>query len=206
MCATDDPKKTQHLLALDGAKERLCLFKEDLLEEGSFDSAIDGCEGVFHTASPVLINVTDPQHWYKLSKILAEEAAWKFAKVNGIDMVTVNPGWVIGPLFQPTFNATVEPILKYVNRTTHARDERALDAVVPVWVDVRDTANAHVLAFENPSANGRYCLVGSTISCSKVMKILPEIFPNLILPDNSEDDHDEPLCQPTRCPRRRQKA
>ncbi|KAB1215235.1 Tetraketide alpha-pyrone reductase 1, partial [Morella rubra] len=82
------------------------------------------------------------KHWYKLSKILAEEAAWKFAKVNGIDMVTVNPGWVIGPL-QPTFNATVEPILKYVNR-----DERALDAVVPVWVDVRDTANAHVLAFE----------------------------------------------------------
>ncbi|RVW22683.1 Dihydroflavonol 4-reductase [Vitis vinifera] len=33
----NDPKKTEHLLSLDGAKERLRLFKADLLEEGSFD-------------------------------------------------------------------------------------------------------------------------------------------------------------------------
>jgi hypothetical protein len=45
--STGDPKKTEHLLALDGAKERLQLLKADLLEEGSFDSAVDGCQGVF---------------------------------------------------------------------------------------------------------------------------------------------------------------
>jgi len=49
------------LLKLDGAKERLQLFKADLLEEGSFDSAIQGCHGVFHIASPCLFLVTDPQ-------------------------------------------------------------------------------------------------------------------------------------------------
>lgn len=58
---TEDPKKTEHLLALDGAKERLHLFEADLLEEGSFDSVVYGCDGVFHTASPVSISVTDPQ-------------------------------------------------------------------------------------------------------------------------------------------------
>jgi hypothetical protein len=58
---TDDPKKAQHLLSLDGAKERLHLFKADLLEEGSFDPVVDGCHGVFHTASPVLQPSTDPQ-------------------------------------------------------------------------------------------------------------------------------------------------
>ncbi|KAF7120681.1 hypothetical protein RHSIM_Rhsim13G0220000 [Rhododendron simsii] len=42
-----DPKKTEHLLSLEGAKERLHLFKANLLEEGSFDAAIDGCVGVF---------------------------------------------------------------------------------------------------------------------------------------------------------------
>ena len=57
----DDPKKVEHLLALDGAKERLQLFKANLLEEGSFDAAIDGCDGVFHTASPFYHTVTDPQ-------------------------------------------------------------------------------------------------------------------------------------------------
>lgn len=58
-----DSKKIDHLRALDGANERLHLFKADLLEEGSFDTAIEGCHGVFHTASPVLISAsaTDPQ-------------------------------------------------------------------------------------------------------------------------------------------------
>ncbi|GMI65943.1 hypothetical protein like AT5G19440 [Hibiscus trionum] len=59
----NDPKKTEHLLALDGANERLHLFKAELLDEGSFDSAVEGCIGVFHTASPCFIpsTVKDPQ-------------------------------------------------------------------------------------------------------------------------------------------------
>ncbi|ESW03541.1 hypothetical protein PHAVU_011G022400 [Phaseolus vulgaris] len=60
-----DPSKrerVEHLLKLDGAEERLHLFKADLLEEGSFDSAFEGCHGVFHTASPVLLTINDPQN------------------------------------------------------------------------------------------------------------------------------------------------
>lgn len=56
-----DPKKTNHLTSLDGANQRLQLFKADLLEEGSFDSALEGCEGVFHTASPFYHDVKDPE-------------------------------------------------------------------------------------------------------------------------------------------------
>jgi hypothetical protein len=59
--STDDPKKTEHLLSLDGAKERLQLFKANLVEEGSFDSVVDGCQGVFHTASPAILAASDPQ-------------------------------------------------------------------------------------------------------------------------------------------------
>ena len=57
----DDLKRTGHLVSLEGAKERLHLLKADLLEEGSFDSLVDGCVGVFHTASPVVFTVADPQ-------------------------------------------------------------------------------------------------------------------------------------------------
>ncbi|KAL1555262.1 phenylacetaldehyde reductase-like [Salvia divinorum] len=57
-----DPSKVEHLKALEGADERLHLFEADLLKEGSFDSVIDGCDAVFHTASPVILdNVNDPQ-------------------------------------------------------------------------------------------------------------------------------------------------
>jgi hypothetical protein len=59
-----DPKKTLHLRALDGAKDRLHLFEASLLEEGSFDAAVDGCDCVFHTASPFYHNVKDPKVCY----------------------------------------------------------------------------------------------------------------------------------------------
>ncbi|KAF3632418.1 hypothetical protein FXO38_01941 [Capsicum annuum] len=49
---TGNPKKMDHLTSLDGAKESLHLFKADLLEEGAFDAIVDGCESVFHIASP----------------------------------------------------------------------------------------------------------------------------------------------------------
>jgi hypothetical protein len=49
-------------LQLPGARDRLKLVSADLFKQGSFDQAVDGCDGVFHTASPVFEkNVTDPQ-------------------------------------------------------------------------------------------------------------------------------------------------
>ncbi|KAI8545874.1 hypothetical protein RHMOL_Rhmol07G0071400 [Rhododendron molle] len=271
----DDQRKTEHLLALDGAKERLHLFQADLLEEGSFDSIVDGCEGVFHTASPVQFSVTDPQAelidpalkgtinvlrscakvpsvkrvvltsslaavtfnrkmlipgvlvdetwfsdplfceesklWYQLSKTLAEEAAWKFAKEYGIDMVTINPGWVIGPLLQPTVNSTVEVVLNLINGTSAAHACRfvwylncfsfssSMIKFTPFasaesfpnatyrWVDVRDVANAHIQAFEIPSASGRYCVVHKPAHFSEVVRILHELYPALDLPDKQDD-------------------
>jgi len=48
----DDPKNA-HLKALDGAAERLILCKADLLDYDAICRAVQGCQGVFHTASPV---------------------------------------------------------------------------------------------------------------------------------------------------------
>lgn len=50
------------LKALSGAKERLTLYKADLLQDGTFDNVVDGAEGVFHTAWPFFSKgVTDPK-------------------------------------------------------------------------------------------------------------------------------------------------
>ncbi|CAK9867220.1 unnamed protein product [Sphagnum jensenii] len=45
-------QKSKHLLQLPGASDHLKLVSADLLEQGSFDQAVEGCDGVFHTASP----------------------------------------------------------------------------------------------------------------------------------------------------------
>ncbi|KAL1820803.1 hypothetical protein ACET3Z_015672 [Daucus carota] len=46
-------KKVKHLLELENASTNLSLWKADLNEEGSYDDAIQGCEGVFHVATPM---------------------------------------------------------------------------------------------------------------------------------------------------------
>ena len=52
-----------------------------------------------------------------------------------------------------------------------------------ILVDVRDVANAHIQAFENPVANGRYCIVGGVTHYSEVFKILRKFYPSLRLPE-----------------------
>ncbi|KAL3675207.1 hypothetical protein R1sor_025155 [Riccia sorocarpa] len=52
--------KTKHLRDLPGAEQRLELVAADLTVEGSFDAAVEGCSGVFHTASPVVYPKVDP--------------------------------------------------------------------------------------------------------------------------------------------------
>ncbi|GKE54896.1 cinnamoyl-CoA reductase 1-like protein, partial [Tanacetum coccineum] len=46
-------------------------------------------------------------------------------------------------------------------------------------VDVRDVAIAHILAFENPKANGRYCVVGNVIQSSEIMMIVDKFYLSL---------------------------
>lgn len=52
------------------------------------------------------------QKWYWLAKTLAEEAAWKYAEQNGIQLLSINPGFVIGPLLHPTLNTSSYFILE----------------------------------------------------------------------------------------------
>ncbi|EEF48916.1 phenylacetaldehyde reductase [Ricinus communis] len=241
----NDPRKTEHLRSLDGAEERLQLFKADLLEEGSFDAAVEGCRGVFHTASPFYHDITDPQElidpavkgtlnvlnscaktpsvkrvvltssiaavayngkprtpevvvdetwfsdpdfcresklWYVVSKTLAEDAAWKFAKEKGLDLVAINPAMVVGPLLQPTLNtsaAAVLSLLKGANTFPNASFG---------WVNVKDVANAHIQAFEIPSASGRHCLVERVAHYSEVVNITRELYPDFQFPEKCADE------------------
>lgn len=57
----EDADKYRFLRALPGADERLTLWKGELLEDGSFDPAVDGADVVIHTASPYVLDVEDPQ-------------------------------------------------------------------------------------------------------------------------------------------------
>nr|AFO65510.1 dihydroflavonol 4-reductase [Narcissus tazetta] len=58
----NNAKKVKHLLDLPNANNKLTLWKADLVDEGSFDEAIDGCIGVFHVATPLDFETSDPEN------------------------------------------------------------------------------------------------------------------------------------------------
>ncbi|XP_039011888.1 phenylacetaldehyde reductase-like, partial [Hibiscus syriacus] len=126
------------------------------------------------------------KHWYMAPKTLAVEAAWRFAKANGIDLVVLNPGFMFGPLLQPALNSTSEVVLGFT------KGANAFPSSTYWLVDVRDVAYAHIQAFEIPSAAGRYCLVEQVVPFSEILKTLNQLYPTLGLQSKCED-HGKPV-------------
>ncbi|VAI32772.1 unnamed protein product [Triticum turgidum subsp. durum] len=237
----NDPKNA-HLKALDGAAERLILCKADLLDYDAICAAVEGCHGVFHTASPVtddpeqmvepavrgteyVINAAadagtvrrvvftssigavtmDPnrgpdvvvdescwsdlefckktKNWYCYGKAVAEQAAWEKAGARGVDLVVVNPVLVVGPLLQPTVNASAAHILKYLDGSA-----KKYANAVQAYVDVRDVAAAHVRVFEAPEASGRHLCAERVLHREDVVHILAKLFPEYPVPTRCSDE------------------
>jgi nucleoside-diphosphate-sugar epimerase len=87
---------------------------------------------------------------YHLSKVRAEEEAWKVAKASGIDLVTICPNFILGP---PLLKGCAGTSVVYMRGLVEGRDG---PSGAPIVCDVRDVARAHVLAAETPGASGRY--------------------------------------------------
>jgi nucleoside-diphosphate-sugar epimerase len=95
----------------------------------------------------------DPQFDdYRVSKILAERAAWDFMRASGeaTEFATILPGAVFGPLLSPDNQGSVAIIRRLLE---------GKPAAVPrlgFWVvDVRDLADLHVRAMTSPEAAGQ---------------------------------------------------
>ncbi|ERM94667.1 hypothetical protein AMTR_s00011p00218290 [Amborella trichopoda] len=54
-------EKTEHLLDLPEANMKLTLWNADLYDEGIFDEAVKGCDGVFHVATPIAFESKNPE-------------------------------------------------------------------------------------------------------------------------------------------------
>ena len=58
---TEHKKDLTFLTSLPGASERLKIFDADLRDPQSFGAAIEGCVGVFHVATPVDFEDSEPE-------------------------------------------------------------------------------------------------------------------------------------------------
>ncbi|RYR69608.1 hypothetical protein Ahy_A03g016167 isoform B [Arachis hypogaea] len=190
-----NPKKVEHLLKLDGAEERLQLFKADLLEEGSFDSAIRDCHGVFHVASPVLLDVQDPQKELIDPAVKGTINVLKScAKTPSVKRVVLTSSMATN-LYSGKNRTTPEDVvdetlfsLPDICRESQCSGTKTFPNLCYPWVNVKDVANFHILAYEVASATGRYCLAERVVHFSELANMLRNLYPTLQIANKCEND------------------
>nr|CAB3468458.1 unnamed protein product [Digitaria exilis] len=111
------------------------------------------------------------QNWYSLGKTLAELEAFDYAKTTGLDVVSVCPSLVIGPLLQSTVNASSSVIVDCL------KGDHEVKLKLRNFVDVRDVAEALLLVYETPAASGRYICNSHAIQVSDVIALLKSWYP-----------------------------
>jgi nucleoside-diphosphate-sugar epimerase len=233
-------EKIEHLTSLArGSTGKLKLFKADLLDFGSFDEPMQGCELVMHTASPFFITkIKNPEEellrpakegtrnvleavkrtptvkrvvltssvvaiygdnvdkkltpggvftekeWnvtsstkhqpYAYSKTIAEKEAWAIAKEQDQwDLLTINPGWILGPSVSKRKDSmSISTMIQFGDGTYKT-------GVPELWngiVDVRDVASAHIKAGFTPKASGRHIIVSGEANLFDLANMLRKHF------------------------------
>ena len=214
-------QKVEHLTRVASTSAgKLKLFKADLLDVGSFDEPMQGCELVVHTASPFFMatpknpeeellrpakegtrcvleaakrtptvkrvvltssvaaicgdladlelvpgKVFTEKQWnvtssaehlpYAYSKTIAEKEAWATAaEQDQWDLLTINPGWILGPSVSKRNDSfSINAMIQFGDGTYK---NGAPDIGAHPVADVRDVASAHIKAGFTPKASGRH--------------------------------------------------
>jgi nucleoside-diphosphate-sugar epimerase len=126
----------------------------------------------------------DEQHWnlisdlgydpYGYSKTLAEKEAWIIANTQRQwDLITMNPTFLLGPTLSGRMdNVSISTIQQLMNGDLRLGAPRLSFGVA----DVRDAAQAHLLAAFTPEATGRYLISAQTMSLLNMAEIMLDYF------------------------------
>lgn len=113
---------------------------------------------------------------YRASKAVAEKTAWNFIQTQPnvhFDLVSLCPAMVFGPFLDTEFSLPASPAeLNTSNKLVWDVVSAGEKAPVPptkgpVWVDVRDVAEAHVRALVDSALGGRRMLLAQGVYCSQ---------------------------------------
>lgn len=108
---------------------------------------------------------------YIKSKAVAERAAWDFIEKegNGLELATVNPALVAGPVMSDDFSTSVVLVKRMIEGKMPGLPKISFGVV-----DVRDVADLHVRAMEDPAAkNQRFlCVSGEFLSLKEMADTL----------------------------------
>ena len=85
----ENEAKVAPLLELEGASDRLHLFKADLLGSEGFAEAFEGCDVIMHVASPYVVDVEDPQRDLVDPALIGTRNVLVAANTAGVDRMVL---------------------------------------------------------------------------------------------------------------------
>ncbi|CAI5757705.1 unnamed protein product [Candida verbasci] len=128
-------------------------------------------------------SLENPLSGYLGSKKFAEKAAWEFVEKNnvGFKLSTVLPAYVFGPqLYQVKDKSKLNTSSEILNGLIKLNSNDEIPDATAWFIDVRDVAKAHLVAFEKEEAAGqRLILAAEPFSNQKIVKIIKADFPQL---------------------------
>ena len=155
---------------VDGTRNLLDAARKAGVERVVYTSTV-GCIGVPHGGigdETTPVSLDDMAGDYKRSKYLAEQVALEFAR-DGFPVVIVNPTAPIGDHdVKPT--PTGKIVLDFLNGDMPAFIDTGLNVV-----DVRDTAEGHLLACERGRPGERYILGSENLTLAQILQKLAAI-------------------------------
>jgi len=126
-------------------------------------------------------------NFYCLSKTRAERLAWKMAKEAGCSfkLAVMNPTLIWGPQLpkQPHFNTSCAILAKFIDGSS-----KELPAGSKAVVDVRDVAEAHVVAAEDTAClkgcwGERTLLIAGSAEWVTISKVMRSVLPEKLRPN-----------------------
>ncbi|XP_010665804.2 anthocyanidin reductase ((2S)-flavan-3-ol-forming) isoform X1 [Beta vulgaris subsp. vulgaris] len=127
-----------------------------------------------------------PSIWgYPVSKTLAEREAWKFAKENNLNLVTVIPPLIAGPSLTPDVPGSIglatclltgdEPLINNLKGMELGSGSISI-------THVEDVCRAHIFLAEKESASGRYICSAVNTCVLDLAKFLSNKYPQYNVP------------------------
>ena len=248
----DQSKNKRHQFLIDFAEKShgnlKIWYRVNLLEEGTYLTPMQGCECIFHVASPFSIQSKKPKkeliepavkgtknvleaanqtpsvkrivltssvaaiygdnidmqelgvdkfdesHFnvssslthqpYSFSKVLAEKIAWEISKNQKVwDLVVVNPGFILGPILSKTSSSES---INFMNDILKGKFYFGAPSLALSYVDVRDVALAHIIAFEKESSKGRHIVTNKPFTILQITNIVKQLYGKQFKLPNSE--------------------
>ena len=126
-----------------------------------------------------IMQIADTTPYFR-SKTIAEHAAWEFidSDSSGMELVTVLPGAILGPVLEEDFGTSANIVLKMLDGSIPALPNIGFDVV-----DVRSVAEMLILAMELPqAANERFISSAGYLSFETISALLREKYPERKIP------------------------